>query len=614
MTTSESNNSERITFTPYLQPLTAGSYEIRVDQEVSFAPKPFSTKRRFYVASERFSLTPPTVGAVFPPDGSLGDHSNVLPQIILGRGSLPWERSPDGSSQGETPTPLSWLLLLLFDEAEKPVPRVISLRDLHDGKAYFPEIQLEPAQKPEDQVTVIDVQRRLLEAIMPGYDDLRYLAHVRRGEADGDESAVIVGNRLPRSGSTSTVHLVSVEGRYYPDPQDPQKYVFDFGAHTGPTDLVRLVSLASWRFACVDEKQTFAHMVHQLSQDAGPFRLPRSSTSPADTFLEQGLVPARHMLRQGGSTISWYRGPFVTGPVEDEVELPVRTSDSLLRYHADVGMFDVSYAAAWELGRLLALQSSSFSTALYEWKRRRDQSFKSEAQLAHPLTIRDIDTTLPDTVGSWFDQLAVLRGVPFKYLIPDENLLPRESIRFFWLDPVWMRCLLDGAYSIGRITKADFERDQAHPPRSLPYQQVTGALIRSDVVAGYPGLLIDAFSDKADSTLLPVLRMERLSENVLLCLFKGNVERLDIHQQPEMLHFAVELSDETKFTKSLRKDNPDHGSEVTGNLGHYRTIPVAELVKSMYQELGTNAAAFTSGHFAIQMIESAERISFCRRS
>jgi len=360
-TTSESNSSERITFIPYLQPpLTSGEYAIRVEQAVSFAAQPFSANRRFYVASERFGLTPSTVSAMFPPDGSLGDHSNVSPHIILGRGSLPWERSPDGSRPGEVPTPLSWLLLLLFDETEKPVPRVISLRDLHNGEAYFPEIQLESPQKPEDQVTVIDVQRRLLEEIIPGYDDLQYLAHVRR--VDGDESAVIVGNRLPQPGSTSTVHLVSVEGRYDPDPQ---KRTFDFGTHTGPTDLVRLVSLASWRFASIDENQTFAHMVHQLAQDAGPFRLSQSPTSPAEAFLEQGFVPARHMLRQGRRTISWYRGPFRTGPVADEVDLPVHTSDSLLRYHADIGMFDVGYAAAWELGRLLALQSSAFSTALY---------------------------------------------------------------------------------------------------------------------------------------------------------------------------------------------------------------------------------------------------------
>jgi hypothetical protein len=116
-TTSESNSSERITFIPYLQPpLTSGEYEIRVDQAVSFAPQPFTAKRSFYVASERFGLTPSTVSAMFPPQGSLGDHSNVLPHIILGRGSLPWERSPDGSRPGEAPTPLSWLLLLLFDE------------------------------------------------------------------------------------------------------------------------------------------------------------------------------------------------------------------------------------------------------------------------------------------------------------------------------------------------------------------------------------------------------------------------------------------------------------------------------------------------------------------
>jgi hypothetical protein len=37
---------------------------------------------------------------------------------------------------------------------------------------------------------------------------------------------------------------------------------------------------------------------------------------------------------------------------------------------------------------------------------------------------------------------------------------------------------------------------------------------------------------------------------------------------------------------------------------------VAEFATAMYQKLGVDAAAFTSGHFAIQMIESAERISF----
>jgi hypothetical protein len=608
MTTTEPNTADRITFSAYLQPtLKSGEYQVRLEQTIAPAPQTFSSTRRFYVAGERFSLPPSAIRAVFPPDGSLGDHSNVLPHIILDRGSLPWERSPDG-----TAAPLTWLLLLLFDESEKPEPQIIALSDLHGGAAYMPPIEVKAPQKPSDRVTVIDVPRERLEAIIPSHDDLRYLAHLRRSQSDGGETAAVIGSRLPKPGSTSTVHLVSVEGRYHSDSQNPEKRVFDFG-QTKPNDLVRLVSLASWRFACVDDKQTFAHMVRRLAQEGSDFRMPQSANGAAEAFLRQGFVPVRHMLRQGGRTVSWYRSPFITGTPADAVALPARASDSLLRYYADVGMFDVSYAAAWELGRLLALQSSAFSTTLYDWKRRRDQNHKRAAQRQdHPLQEHAIDTDLPDTVSGWRADVQILRGVPFTYLIPTEQLLPRESIRFFQLDSNWMRCLLDGAYSIGRVTQADFECDLAHP-WLFPYPQVSGALIRSDVVSGYPGLLIDAFASQAGGTPLPVLRMERLSENIMLCLFAGDAQRLDIHQQPEMLHFAVELQDETTFEKSLRTSNAGD-AVITGRLGRLRSLQTAELATAIARKLGVDTDEFTSGHFAIQMIESAERISFYQSS
>ncbi len=609
MTTTVPSSADQITFSAYLQPtLKSGEYHVRLEQTIAVTTTTFPASRRLYVGGDRFSLPPATVRAMFPPAGSLGDHSNVLPHIILDRSSLPWERSPDGTS-----APLTWLVLLLFDESEKPEPQVIALSELGAGAAYMPPITLEAPQKPDDRVTVIDVPRQLLAQIMPGHDELRYLAHVRRSQAEGGEAAAILGNRLPRPGSSSIVHLVSVEGRYRPDPQDQAKRTFDFGTQTGPDAKVRLISLASWRFACVDDKQTFAHMARQLAQDGGDFRMPQSANSAAEAFLKQGFVPVRHQLRQGGRSVAWYRGPFALGAVADAVTLPARASDSLLRYYADVGMFDVGYAAAWELGRLMALQSTAFSTALYDWKRRRDQDHKRallQAGQDHPLREHPIDTAMPDTVKDWRDDLQVLRGVPFANLIPDEQLLPRESIRFFQLDPTWMGCLLDGAYSIGRVTKADVECDQMHP-WTFAYQQVTGALIRSDVVSGYPGLLIDAYATLAGGTPLPMLRMERLSENILLCLFNGDVQRLDIHQQPELLHFAVELRDETTFAKSLRKDGAE--DEVTGTLGQARTVSVGTLTAAMAQKLGQTTAVFTSGHFAIQMIETAERVSFYRR-
>jgi hypothetical protein len=48
---------------------------------------------------------------------------------------------------------------------------------------------------------------------------------------------------------------------------------------------------------------------------------------------------------------------------------PVATADELVRQDPRSGLLDVSYAAAWQIGRLLALQNKHFSVALYNWKR-----------------------------------------------------------------------------------------------------------------------------------------------------------------------------------------------------------------------------------------------------
>jgi hypothetical protein len=66
------------------------------------------------VSGERVTLNPQDILAVFPPEGSLGDHSNVLPHLMLKRGTLPWERRADPSSD-KAP----WLILLLFEDGEK---------------------------------------------------------------------------------------------------------------------------------------------------------------------------------------------------------------------------------------------------------------------------------------------------------------------------------------------------------------------------------------------------------------------------------------------------------------------------------------------------------------
>ncbi len=641
--TEDDSSTGKIEFVQYHQPaLEGGDYTIGVTQEVKESgideqfPK---LERQFSVLGPRFSLNLQDIHAVFPPDGSLGDHSNVLPHIIFNRSTLPWERQADDGSRRDVP----WLALLLFDEGELPKENlsILPLKDLvsqSSGSPKWPGIPPEKGQHDDDRITVIDVEKRLLDKILPSSNELAYLAHVRQGtDASGkvgDELGVVIGNRLPKRGGTSTMHLVSLEGRYNNDSFNNQ------GA--GDNDKIRLVSLKSWRFVCLDEKFSFKGLLTNLNREPSTLRLPKSDRAEAELYLAQGKLALPHSLRKGGKTFSWYHGPLATGDnPSPDIALPVRAADELVRYNPANGMFDVSYAAAWELGRLLALQSKHFSVSLFNWKRAHAQRLRqAEQRLIHPHLpapgqgnngSNSLD--LPQEVKAWFERLSLLQGVPFNYLVPDEHMLPPESIRFFMVDQLWVECLLDGAFSIGRVSTADHERDSQHAqsPAANPYQTVvSGLLLRSDVVAGWPGLLVDAYDTEpaslneelSETNKLKLLRMERLSANVLLCLFEGEAKTVDIHQTPETLHFGVDPRDhsneDTQCYKVLRdpdgKELEDTTVDIPWRDGNTRVIAIDELATAIEKKVNEKHAngfeKFTSAQFALEMIEGVQKVRF----
>lgn len=639
-----------VNFQRHHQPtLAAGDYTITVAQKVKIDKAEvaaFNATRNFTVAGDRFVLQPADVEAVFPPEGNLGEHSNVLPHIMLSRSTLPWERTAVKLAAGDKDTGVPWLALLLFDESEKPTPKTVKAKELKEapaaGKPKFPPVLLESWQDPEEQLTVIDVPVDVLKAILPTVDELRFLAHVRFGTVSDkeppkgappedkprpDEMAVIIANRLPQSGKTSTMHLVSLEKRF---EAAANAYQFNYQKDDPGTDLIRLVSLKSWSFACEDEKQSFKHLLLQLNTKPTTLRLPDGPQS-AQHLLSQGYVVVPHYFRHGEQTVSWFRGPLAPAknvspmmmPVSSDDEsvppkklmnLPARSADELVRYDPAFSMFDVSYAAAWELGRLLALQDKGFSTSLYQWKREYAQKLAQEEQRSPHLPFQKATLAfVPEDVSAWFKSLRNLEGVPFNYLVPDERMLPAESIRFFRVDRAWLDCLADGAFSIGRVASSDLDDDRSHGAKSPAAglaPMLTGFLMRSEVVSGWPGLLVAGYSDKTGKKSLICKRMERLSKGVLLCIFAGEVARVDIHQKPEMLHFGLEKNG--SFNKTVRDKNgvaTERKVELKGNLWRSestRTLDVANFAGVM--------SAPTSAEFAFQMVEGVENVIFVAKS
>ncbi len=606
----------KVEFIQYHQPaLQDGEYQITVTEtiessKISQAPA-FKKEKTFHVAGERFSLNPQDIHGFFPPPGSLGEHSHVFPHVIFNRSTLPWERAIDNSREERD---IPWLALLLFDEDEKPTSQIITLGQLKNtSEAKFPSFNLEPGQHEDDKVTVIDVAKSLLETILPSTADLSYLAHVRqRTDASnnlvGDELAIVIGNRLPQPMGTSTVHLVSLEGRYNASDFNYQR--------AGDRDKIRFVSLKSWNFACVNPLHTFKEFLKHLDQNSSTLRLPSSTNPEVESYYQMGYVPLLHYLRQGGKTISWYHSPLSTGKDKTEITLPVLGADQLLRYNPDNDMFDLSYGAAWELGRLLALQNKGFSVSLYRWKRSHAQQVKIAANpLIHapahlPVKNQQSLPEIPTDISSWFRDLSLLKGVPFSYLVPEEKMLPKESIRFFWVDGLWVECLLDGAFSIGRVTTSDQQS-------ANPHQTVTGFLLRSEVVSGWPGLQVDGYH--SNSQKLTLLRMDRLSANVLICLFAGEVTEVDIHQKPETIHFGLDKNQNSgSFYKRLRNsegqfnDNNRKIDEIPWKNPGKLVVNVQQLAQDINNVIHFNN--FTSAHFALEAIEGVQMVKFTAAS
>lgn len=256
---------------------------------------------------------------------------------------------------------------------------------------------------------------------------------------------------------------------------------------------------------------------------------------------------------------------------------------------------------------------------------------------------------LPDDLAQWLAQLTLLYGVPTEYLIPDPRLLPTESIRFFFLDRNWLDRLVDGALSTGVLssrdqvfTEAFFEQiyaqvDEAQIKlRSTLRNEasnvgttggtISGFIFRSQVVSGWPGIEINAYQG---DTLLNIVRMDRLSPNVLLCLFYGVPDRVDFSEPAEGLHFGITRETSAQnFNVSMRglgypsEEVHPAGMQI-GSItaaGQLRNgtepgvVDIAGLADSITKVLIANNALadnkLTPGGFAIQLTQGAGRQSY----
>lgn len=512
--------------------------------------------QNFSVAGPRFSLGPEVIHSTFPPDQSTGNFAHVLPHVALKRATLPWERSAYLKEDAASPP---WLAVIVLQPGDILKTRVV------DVKSALADVGLTPESSDDlghdnaataQKVTLITLAKTTAQAALPDLANLRLLSHVRKVafKADGTdvqaEMSMVVASRMPASeqgvAKTSVAHLVSVEGLYKKASKGPNL----------PDDPVHLVSLTSWTFTSYQPRPGFKDLLQHIANEDGKKRLGKSAPDTAApdivALLENGWTMMPHRLRTGETTYSWYHGPLVGDRRSlPKVKLPseISNSDVLTLLDPNHGLMDIAYSSAWELGRLLISARPNIARGLAKWKRQDD--FHSHANRAQKAAARLPHGVTPPSAAQ-FDalelffrtDLAALGSVPFRYLVPDGDMLPLESIRFFDVDPVWIQALMDGAFSVGRSTTKSL-RDDASRAHVLPKVVAkAGFLLRSSVVKSYRGLQFDGYSsvihDKSHTqTPNGVVRAERLGPNTLLVLFDSPLRTLDLHLHAQAMHFDL---------------------------------------------------------------------------
>jgi hypothetical protein len=200
-------------------PLTDGDYELVVSQSLSVDESSIdSITRSFRLVGPRYTMPPDQILSIFPPNNGVGSFDDRLPQIVLKRRTLPYERTMKPGEQQTDP----WLALVVLADGEGQLTANQAL-----------DLTL-PEQDDKDAPvrSVLSVSERVVQAVFPTIEDLPWLTHVREVDlsdtelALGDDDgwlAVVVSNRLPVPGPPAiqggpltprhyTAFLVSLEG------------------------------------------------------------------------------------------------------------------------------------------------------------------------------------------------------------------------------------------------------------------------------------------------------------------------------------------------------------------------------------------------------------------
>ena len=432
---------EMILYDDILPPLFDNSYRMSVSTGVTIGGvvQPLNSRDGFFnIEGPRFSLSPTEVGGVFPPRNGHGAFSESIPHIAILRRTLPWERKLDPQNRITTPAlipgvpppqgQVPWLALLLFDEGEYTLLQKQPLEQVVPHQVF-----LDLGSPAGISCDAIEASLDLVTSILPSQEELQLLAHVRHVNKDDRELsiegsdgyfAVVMGSRLPNENAKCRACLVSLEARYDLVSADPPPNAsrFEEVLFTDQIDLAeahpaapqpapppgltassfvaasaaaresaisrsrpgislggirihfntRLVLLFSWQFQTIGTGSFRDLMqgvdVGLIGKVANPGHPPLTDTCHLPVSVDDRAGVPEKVL---------YRGPLVPFQLTRDPLGPYHSADQARRVTPETGAEDISYACAFETGRLLASADPRLAQELMRWRR---EAYKQSAR------------------------------------------------------------------------------------------------------------------------------------------------------------------------------------------------------------------------------------------
>ncbi|HEX8942480.1 MAG TPA: hypothetical protein VF785_05025 [Gemmatimonadaceae bacterium] len=218
----------------FLPTVTAGQYDLVTTQDgLPFTVAEADT--HVTVAAPRFVMPTDQILSSFPPANGEGAFGDRLPQIVLKRRTLPWERNP---AEQIPVSPIPWLALVVVAEGEATLSTATPVAQCVTPGTTLLDLATD---KDVEQGLYLAVTETVVKKIFPCKDDLELLVHVREVDindtelANGDDDgwlAVVLANRLPvfDAGANKPVRymacLVNIEGQLdaLPPPLPPDDH------------------------------------------------------------------------------------------------------------------------------------------------------------------------------------------------------------------------------------------------------------------------------------------------------------------------------------------------------------------------------------------------------